>query len=242
MSTTPYRPVTVHVPASGGAHDRTDGGGSRPVLLLAGVGFALSWIAGLSVFSSSTEVRSSGEQIQRAYAGHVGVVGLQYFLTEGLPAVLLAIVTVALSRAVRPEARAARAITGVAGLAAASVSVVQLALGMWLSFGLVNDAATGSIGTVYRAINRLDGVKMLLLAVLAATVIRAIHRGDLDMPRWFSWTATALTATITLSAIGYLTLDNTLASAAWLSLPCLIVFITGAAVVLHRRTVGDNDD
>lgn len=76
---------------------------------------------------------------------------------------------------------------------------------------------------------------MLLLAVLAATVTRAIRRRDLDLPSRLAWTAAALAVTITLSGIGCLTLDNTLATVAWLSLPCLIVFVTGAAVVLHRR-------
>lgn len=113
-----------------------------------GVGFALSWLAGLSVFSSSTQVRSSGAQIQLSYAGHVGLVGLQYVLTEGLPAVCLAIVTLALARAVRPTARATRTITAIAGITAACVSVMQLALGLWLSLDLVADAATDTIGTV----------------------------------------------------------------------------------------------
>lgn len=236
MTKSTPRPAPVHVPVSDGTHDRAGARiPQRPLLLLAGVGFALSWLAGLSVFSSSTEVRSSGAQIQHAYNGHVGVVALQYLLTEGVPAVCLAVVTLSLVRAVHPAARATRTITGIAGLTAAGVSLVQLALGLWLSLDLVDDAATGTIGTVYRAINHLDGLKMLLLAILAATVTRAIRRHDLKLPSWLAWTAAALAITITLSAIGYLTLNNTLATAAWLSLPCLIVFVTGTAIVLHRR-------
>ncbi|MGI8414824.1 MAG: hypothetical protein ACR2P2_01175 [Nakamurella sp.] len=227
---------TVRVPDSDPIHDHPGAGGRRRLLLLlAGVGFAVSWFAGLSVFSSSTQVRSSGAQIQLAYAGHVGVVGLQYLLTEGLPAVFLVIVTLSLARAVRAAARSTRSITAIAGLTAAGVSAVQLALGLWLSFSLVDDAATDTIGTVYRAVSRLDGVKMLLLAVLAVAMTRAIRRCDVDLPSWLAWTAAALAVTITISGIGYLTLNNTLATAAWVSLPCLIVFVTGAAVVLNRR-------
>lgn len=236
MTTPPTRHATVRVPPSEDDHNRAGVRRTRsPLLVLAGVGFALSWVAGLAVFSSSTEVRSSGAQIHDAYTGHVGVVGLQYLLTEGLPAVCLAVVVVALARAVRPTARATRTITAVAGLAAVIVSLVQLALGLWLSLDLVDDASTDTIGTVFGAINRLDGVKMLLLAVLAATVTRAIRRQDVDLPAWLAWAAAALAITITLSGIGYLTLDNTLATAAWLSLPFLILFVTGAAVALRRR-------
>lgn len=236
MTTPPPRPTTIRIRPSEGDHARTDVHRTRSSLLvLAGVGFVLSWLAGLSVFSSSTEVRSSGTQIHDAYTGHVGAVALHYLLTEGLPAVCLAVVVVAQARAIRPAARMTRTITAVAGLAAVTVSAVQLALGLWLSLDLVDDASTDTIGTMFGAINRLDGVKMLLLAVLAATVTRAIRRQDLDLPAWLAWTATALAITITLSGIGYLTLDNTLATAAWLSLPCLIIFITGTAVVLHRH-------
>lgn len=235
MTTSTPRPVRIGV-TCGEIHDRADTHRIlRPLLVVAGVGFAASWVAGLSVFSSSTQVRSSGTEIQHAYSGHVGVVALQYLLTEGLPAVCLALVTLALGRAIRPTASATRMVTTIAGLTAAGVSLVQLALGLWLSLNLVDHGEASTVGDVYRAINRLDGVKMLLLAVLAVTVIRAIRRHDLDLPNWLSFIAAALAVTITLSAIGYLSLNNTLATAAWLSLPCLIVFITGAALALHRR-------
>lgn len=237
MTTQTPNPSPVHVAVSGSTHDQAGARDWRaPVLVFAGVGFALSWLVGLSVFSSSTQVRSSGAQIQHAYSVHTGMVGLQYLLTEGLPALCLAVVTLSLARAMRPAARARRTITAIAGLTAASVSLLQLALGLWLSLDLVDHSATDIIGTVYTTINRLDGLKMGLLAVLAATVTHAIRRHDLALPNWLAWTAAALATTITLSAIGYLSLNNTLATAAWLSLPCLIAFVTGAALVLHQRT------
>jgi hypothetical protein len=43
-----------------------------------------------------------------------------------------------------------------------------------------------------------------------------------------------VTVTITLSAIGYLFLDNLFATAAWLSLPLLLIFVTSTAICLNR--------
>jgi len=66
---------------------------------IAGIGFTVSWIAGLMIFSSSTRVNSSGTDVLRGIAGHHTVVALQYLLTEGTAAIALALVVVALGRA-----------------------------------------------------------------------------------------------------------------------------------------------
>jgi hypothetical protein len=49
----------------------------------AGIGYSLSWVVGLSVFSASTDVHSGGREIQSTFAGHGAAVGAQYVFTEG---------------------------------------------------------------------------------------------------------------------------------------------------------------
>jgi hypothetical protein len=204
----------------------------HPLTLVSSIGYSLSWVVGLLVFSSSTEVRSSGTQILRAYTGHQDAVALQYVLTEGLPAGFLAVVTWSLARAIRERATLARRLVLTGGLAAAAVSLVQLVLGLWLSLGLVRSRDAGTAGTAFRTLNRLDGVKMLLIAGLAVGAARAIRRGYVALPNWLARVAAALAVTITLSAIGYLALNDTFAMAAWVSLPCLLVFVTGTGIAL----------
>ncbi|MGI8677165.1 MAG: hypothetical protein ACR2LX_00470 [Jatrophihabitans sp.] len=209
---------------------------SRPLPLVSGIAYSLSWVVGLFVFSSSTEVRSSGTQVLRSYTGHQGAVALQYVLTEGLPAVLLAAVACLLAQAISERATTKRRLVLAGGLAAATVSLVQLALGLWLSVGVISDRDAGAAGAIFRSINRLDGVKMLLIAVVALVATRAIRRRDVHLPNWLAQVAAALAATITVSAIGYLALDNTFAVAAWVSLPCLLIFVTGTGIALSRHT------
>src|ERR1700691_4883492 len=115
-----------------------------------GIGFTLSWIAGLAIPAPSPKFSASGAQIVSAIAGHGPALATQFALTEGFPAAGIAVVAIALAT--------------VAGVTAAVISALQFCLGMWL-------AATSSPVTahvLYQMVNRMDGVKMLTLAVLGA--------------------------------------------------------------------------
>src|SRR6266487_2481610 len=187
---------------------------------LAGIGYALSWIAGLSIPAPMPKLTASGDQIATALAGHGTAVAAQFALTEGLPAAALAIVSIALARAAHRSGRqpAARAAL-IAGVAAALISLTQLVL-----------AATSAPGTahlLYDAVNRLDGVKMLALAVLA---VAAVASGIL--PRWLRYAGIALAITITASGIAYLLLLQNLANLAIPAGVLLLVFITGTGITL----------
>src|SRR5215470_6646608 len=110
-------------------------------------------------------------------------VAAQYALTEGLPAAGIAVVAVALARAARRhgEALAARFALA-AGLTAAIISAVQFGLGLTLA----TTAAPGPAHLLFTSIDRLDGAKMLALAVLGATAATMAM-----LPRWLRWTGIA---------------------------------------------------
>jgi len=141
-----------------------------------GIGYTLSWIAGLAVPAPSPKFSASGAQILSAIAGHGPALALQFALTEGLPAAGIAVVAIALARVTGSQ------LARVAGVTAAVISVLQFCLGMWL-------AATSSPVTahvLYQMVNRMDGVKMLALAVLGAAGAAA-----LALPRWLRYTGAA---------------------------------------------------
>ena len=198
---------------------------------VAGIGYTLSWIAGLSIPAPSPNLTASGNQIAAALAGHGTAVTTQYALTEGLPAAGLAIVSIALARAARRSGAAAAARAAlIAGVAAALISLTQFALGAVLA----GTASPGTAHLLYDAVNRLDGVKMLALAVLG---LAAAASGAL--PRWLRYTGIALAITITASGVAYLLL--LLQSLAILAVPAgvlLLVFITGAGIALGKPSRG----
>jgi hypothetical protein len=200
--------------------------------LTATIGYAVAWIAGLTVFASSTRVSANGMQVVRALAGHQFAAGLQYALTEGVTALFLITVIWAVTGNAQPGR--ARRTMRLAALAGTVVSLAECGLGLWLSAGLARVDEAGPAGAVNDAITRLDGLKMLLLALVATTAAVAIRARTLPLPRWLSPLATALAIAIAVSAVGYLALSDAAASAAWVSLPLLIVFVTAAGLATAR--------
>ncbi|HEY3881350.1 MAG TPA: hypothetical protein VGM12_22380, partial [Trebonia sp.] len=63
-----------------------------------GIGYTLSWIAGLTVPAPSPKFSASSAQIVSAVAGHAPALAVQYALTEGLPAAGIAVIAIALAR------------------------------------------------------------------------------------------------------------------------------------------------
>lgn len=212
--------------------------------LIAGTAYPVTWVIGLSVFTASTAVTSSGQELLADYRGHVGAVLVQFLLTEGLAAALLGVVLIAAAR--RIDGRPGH-IVRVAGLAAVAVSLGQCVLGALMACVAVPGRHAHAIGELSETINRLDGIKMTLLAVvfacLAAVVgtrrwptLRSRRRGSRLLVAFrFAATAAALCA----SAAGYLTLDNAWAKAAFISLPLLLISVTTSAVLVYRAPADD---
>ena len=198
---------------------------------LAGIGYAAAWLAGLSIFSSSTTVNSAGTQVVAGYTGHQSVATAQFALTEGLAALCLAVVAAAIGR-LGGSSRAAR-VVAVAGGAAAVISLAQCAIGVYLVNRAVPAGHAATAGALNEAITRMDGVKMLVLAGMGLAGAGLARRGLL--PRWLGYAGAALTVAITASGLGYLLLLSGLAAAAWVSLPLLLVWVAGAGMALGRR-------
>ena len=193
---------------------------------MTGIAYALSWIGGLSIPAPSPPLSASGAEIAAALAGHGSAVAAQFTLTEGLPAVGLAVVSMALARAARRSGAAAAARAAlVAGLVAALVSLVQFVFGM----ALAGASGPGTEHALYDAVNRLDGIKMFLLASVGlAGAASAV------LPRWLRYTGIALAVALVCSGVPYLLLWSGGAVLAYVSGPLLLLFITGSGIALGR--------
>ena len=198
---------------------------------LAGVGYSLSWIAGLAVPAPSPGFGASGTEIVAALSGHGPAVAAQFALTEGLPAAGIAVIAVALARTARRSGSAAARFALVAGLAAAVISAMQFGLGL----ALTATSAPGPAHLLFTSVNRLDGVKMLALAVLGAAAATMVA-----LPRWLRWAGIALAVAITCSGLVYLLLIAPLAAAAGPALVLLLAFMTGCGI-MTGMTAGHRD-
>jgi hypothetical protein len=232
MTATPITDRTAPLDASARSGSRRAATAGTRGTLTATIGYAVAWIAGLTVFASSTQVRASGVQVVRALAGHQFAAGLQYALTEGVTAVCLIAVIWAVTGNAQPGR--ARPTIRLAALAATAVSLAECGLGLWLSAGLARAGEAGLAGAVNDAITRLDGLKMVLLALVAAAAAVAVRDRALPLPRWLSPLAAVLAVAIAVSGVGYLALSDAAASTAWVSLPLLIVFVTASGLATAR--------
>jgi hypothetical protein len=201
----------------------------RAMLWALGAAYLLCWVAGLAVFGASIQVRSSGEQVLSAYAGHAAAVTTQFVLTEGVAGLIFAAVLWQLALVTGGSLGQVIRLTG---LTAAAISISQCVIGVLVATRFVSRHDAVAAGAGFELLTRLDGVKMLLLAVAAMTTAIAIHRARLPLPRLLGIVAVATAAAIAISGVGYLTLDATLALAAYASLPLLVGFISGSAICL----------
>jgi hypothetical protein len=194
---------------------------------LVGIGYSLSWIAGLAVPAPSPRFGAPGAEVVAALAGHGPAVATQFALTEGLPAAGIAVISVALARTARRSgATMAGRFALVSGLAAAIISAVQFGLGVALTV----TSAPGPAHLVYASVDRLDGAKMLALAVLGAAAATMTV-----LPRWLRYTGIALAVAITCSGLVYLLLVASLAAAAGPALVLLLAFMTGCGIIIGMK-------
>jgi hypothetical protein len=195
-------------------------------LAVIGVAYTISWIAGLAVDAPSPTLGASGTEIVSQLTGHAASEVANFVLTEGLPAVGLGVVSVALARAIRGSgATRAGLIALITGALAATISLVQCFLGV----ALARTSAPGSARLLWELVDRLDGIKMVMLAVLAlAAAVTTV------LPRWMRYVSGALAISIAGSGLAYLFLLNRLASLAYVAGVLLLVFIPGAPLTLRR--------
>lgn len=214
----------------------------RAVAATAGLLYTASWIAGLSVAPAGTDVSSDGAAVVRTVAAHQTATAWQYVLTEIVPALALAVAVSAVAAHARrivpaSETRWAGLLRGSA-LTVAGLSLVQGVLGLWLTLHAVPAADAAAAGTLFAAINRGDGVKMLVIAGMAVAGLQLGRARTLPraLPRWLTPVAAALAVTVALSGVGYLLLVPALALAAYASLPLLLVWVTGASLAVARAS------
>ncbi len=200
---------------------------------VAGVAYVVAWVAGLAVWPSNLDVEASNAEVVASYSAHQAAAVTQYLLVEGVAGVALALVVLALGRAARRRGvdRLGR-VALIAGLGAATLSLIQCALGLLLAGSAAPDGDASRAGSLFDLSNRLDGVKMFALAALAVAGSGLARRGLL--PRWLGYTGAALAVALVASGTGYVLLNTTLARAAFASLPLLLVWVLGTGVALAR--------
>ncbi len=203
--------------------------GSLPAI--AGAVYVAAWLGGLAVHFSSPAVDAPASEIGRHFRAYGTAALVQSLLVHGVAGLALGVVAWAVSRRASYWGQPATGnVLKATGWAAAVASLVQMALGVILAGAAVR-ISDGTANRLFDAVNQLDGVKMLLLAVMVACGV-ALARARI-LPRWLGIEGAVLLLALVVAGVGYAALSPALGAAAELALVLLLVWV-GAAGVAAR--------
>jgi hypothetical protein len=121
-----------------------------------------------------------------------------------------------------------------AAAGAVVISLLQAVIGVFLIAAATHHDIARA-GGLSNLVNRLDGVKMLALAAVAA-YLPARRTWDRRPPAWLRATAALTAAALAISGLDYLLLSNSLAWAVYISGPLLLLWICATGVWLTRSS------
>ena len=204
----------------------------------AGICYAAAWAAGLASWPANLALDATNAQVAAAYRAHPAGAASQYLLSEGLAGLLLGMVLAAavVSNRARGLARPWPAIAAAAG--AVAISLLQAAIGMFLIAAATHHDIARA-GALSNLVNRLDGVKMLALAAVAA-YLAARRTWDRRPPNWLKATAALAAAALAVSGLDYLLLANSLAWTVYISGPLLLAWIAATGIWMTRSSPAGN--
>jgi hypothetical protein len=236
MTTSPARPAAAGASAAlpGSAGGRAPRRWLRLLPAWAGVCYVAAWVAGLAAWPVNLALNATNAQVAVSYRAHPAGAASQFLLAEGLAGLLLGVVLAAalISNRDRSRARPWPAVAAAAG--AVVISLLQAVIGMFLIAAAIHHD-TARAGGLSDLVNRLDGVKMLALAVAAAYLSARRTRGHRP-PAWLRAVAAVTAVALAVSGVGYLLLANSLAWAVYISGPLLLLWVAATGIWLTRST------
>ncbi|HEY3954362.1 MAG TPA: hypothetical protein VGM53_13375 [Streptosporangiaceae bacterium] len=219
--------------ATTGDQEDTWSRAARRPAAVAGIGYTVAWVLSFVVAAPMPSVAASGDQVVAAYAGRDWPAIVNLVLSEGIAAVALAAVVLLVARAAR-RAGAGRAglAVAVSGVAAAAVSWAELVMAAWLQFGPVASGHGAAAGTLYSAVWRIDGAKLLVLAAMAVA-LAVLSLTSAVLPRWLAPLGLLLAVSLVIAGLGLVLLADGLSVAVFVSGILLLVVVTATGLTLR---------
>lgn len=197
---------------------------------IAGISYVLAWIIGLSSGLPSIALNANAQQITRVYAAHYHSAIFQFVVAEGITGLLLALVVFSVVSTMHTDNASLR-LFRLCGLLAALISLSMAIIGVLVVHGATHNTDPQHLLSSYQMLNRLDGPKMVLFAVMAACGVSMLSA----VPRWFRYTGYALAVTLLFSAVAYGFLLQGIAWSAYLSGVLLLVWVGSVGFIAVRQ-------
>ncbi len=197
---------------------------------VAGAAYVVAWLAGL--VAAPTAPGTDAVTVHAHYVAHGPALAVQALLVHGLAGLALAVLALALPRAIGLAGRPAALVRG-SGLGAAAVSLLQTGLTL-VALARAASAAPAATQALVHAVDGSDTVKLVLLAVFVRAVPVRARRASM-LPRWTVLLAVTLAVLLPLGGAAFLVPNGLLMLLLVASLPLLLVWAGTVAVLVGRR-------
>jgi hypothetical protein len=209
---------------------------SRNWLTAAGLVYVLVWIIGLLIDPHAPDLNQPSVTLAAFYQAHWLIHLVQVTLIHGVAALALIAFAAALGDALR-EGTDSTVLTTLSinsAVAAASLSLIQAALGAALVSPTVLVGDASAIPVIRTLINTGDTFKLLALALfVGSTIPPALARRVL--PRWLAWVGSFLMLSLIVGGLSFIVGNSALSLVLYLALPLLLLWVGAVSVILLRR-------
>jgi len=205
-----------------------------PWIAASGLMFVAAWVVGFIIAFSAPAATASTAVWTAYYLSHSGVSMFQTYLIDGLTGAALIVFAAALRSALRRfegESTALSSIIFGAGVAAASVSLLQGAFGQVLANHIAATGDSRAIRTLLELDQETDTFKLLPLGLLVgATSILALRSGAL--PQWLNWSGAVLALLLIIAGWSFPLNSAALTIVLDVSLVGLLLWVASVSVVI----------
>lgn len=201
----------------------------KKLAIISGTTFVIAWIAGLLVAGGGPKPSDPATKIAVYFAAHEHAAMLEHFLIDAVAGAAL----VGLALIARGYSRLAFT----AGLAAATISFIQAAIGETMALTAAHGGTPGTVHTLFTTLNDADNFKIASIATMIAAVAVAARKQH-TLPSWFTGASLAFAPILALSGLAFPLDNNALYSLLYLSLPLLLIWVATftTTVARHSRT------
>ncbi len=210
-------------------------------IFTSGFVFVLVWLAGLIIAPSSPGANASIVEVSSYYRSHQQSQLVQTFLVDGVAGIALLAFTAGLHSLFQRSGLETQILSNIlfgAGLAAASISLIQAALGEALANrGLLAIGNSDTIFAIFVLLNAADTFKLLALSLLIAAAVVLTFRAGI-LPRWLGWVGVVLSVTLILGGLSFVLSSSALYMLLYAALPLLLLWVAAVSLV-SLRFAGD---
>ena len=206
-------------------------------LASAGLVYVVAWVVGLLIEFNSPGPSASTADLTAYFLTHQQAHMLQSYLIDGIAGVAMLVFAASVAGVFQKfgdeSVTLSRIVFG-AGVAAASVSVVQAGMQQVLSNHDVLVTGDAPIRTMLVLISETDTFKLLVLALLSGAASFLILRTR-ALPQWLGWLGVVLSLTLIFGGLSFVLNSPALSNVLVVSLPLLLLWVGGISVVILRR-------